>query len=238
MWPIIFRAGPITIYTFGVALAISLLAGSFLVWRQARKLGLSEEKTLDMLFLTVILSLIFGRLGYVYSHWGIFITDWSRIFLVVKYPGLSFDVSLVSGILISAVLAKNSNFSTLLVWDIFGLALVLASVFGFLGCFFDACVAGASPLTILVLAAVCLAWWAGLTFLSQVLSRSPSLAEISKRRGLFLLSYLIFQVTALGVLTRGLIYWLVLLALVIILIVRYYKLFLFFYDSISQRRTL
>lgn len=244
MLPILLRAGPVTIYSFGVAVAISVLVGSFLVWRQARKLGLSEEKVLDILFLTIILSLIFGRAGYVYAHWPVFSPDWSRIFLVGKYPGLSFSTSLVSGVAASGLLAKNSALSVALIWDIFSLAIIFAEALGLLGCFLDGCIAGVPVYLPLVLAVAAVWWWLGMTSLANLLSRRAELAEMSKRHGLFFLGYLIFQAVSLLMLTvvlrdqtKTVTYLIILVAVLLVFVWRYFKLLWFFYGAVSQKRS-
>ena len=244
MWPILLRLGSITVFSFGVAMAVSALCGSFLVWRQTRKQGLSEERVLDVLFLTILLSLLFGRVGYIYFHWATFSPDWSRILLVGKYPGLSFISSLTAGIIFSGLLAKNSGLPALLIWDIFSLAMSFALVTGLSGCFLDNCIIGMPIYTSLILALLALVWWGGLMFMSKIMTESAGLAEVSKRHGFFFLGYLIFQTFSLLMLTPGInvgnmvadAYLFILATLVLIFAVRYRKLFSFIYDSVSKKR--
>lgn len=244
MHPILLRLGPVTIYSFGVAMAIAVLAGSFLVWRQSRKRGLSEEKVLDILFLTIILSLIFGRAGFVYAHWSVFSLDWSRILLVGKYPGLSFLTSLISGVAISGLLAKNSAMPATLIWDVFFLAMTFALIPGLFGCFLDGCVADTPTYLILVLAVAAAAWWLGMMGLSKLLSSRAELSEMSKQHGLFFLGYLIFQTVSLLMLTSAIsnqsqvwAYWSILILALLVFVGRYWKLFSYVYDSISKKRS-
>jgi len=225
-------------------MAVSVLVGSFLVWRLSRKLGLSEEKVLDTLFLTIILSYVLGRLGFAYSHWSQFSPDWSRIFLIGKYPGLSFLTSLVTGILASGLLAKNYGLVATLIWDIFALAMSFVLSFGLLGCYLDGCVSAQPPYLTLILSLLALLWWLGMMGLSKLLSRRAELSEISKRHGLFMLGYLIFQSISLLMLVSAVTdrfqiaaLWIILILALLFFIGRYRELFSYLYDSISKKRS-
>lgn len=227
----------IPIHFFGLALAVAFLCVVFLVWKQARKLGLSEEKVLDTLFLTVIFSLIIGRLAYVYLNPAIFSLDISRAFLFTKYPGISFIPSLLTGIAVSGVLARNSGIATLLIWDVFALPMVFAEVFGLFGCFLDSCVQNISTATFTVLIIGSILWGILLVFISKFIENRAELSEISKKHGLLFLLYLLFQSISLLMLTAQSWLWVIMIASLGVFVVRYSKLLRHVYDSISKKRS-
>jgi len=78
MLPILFKFGPITIYSFGFVLGLGFFLTIFMAWRRLKDIGLTEEKILDMLILAtgagVFFSWIIFRLqNYPYrgvSLWG------------------------------------------------------------------------------------------------------------------------------------------------------------------------
>ena len=48
MYPELFSVGPVTIYSYGVLLAISYLLGLWLAMRRAKKWGLDANRILDL----------------------------------------------------------------------------------------------------------------------------------------------------------------------------------------------
>ena len=89
MSPIIFSAGPVTIYSFGFLLAVGVFIKSFVIWRRLRDLGFKEEKILDFLILSLFFGLIFSRLIFIFENWSSFGFHLSRWFLFVRFPGFS-----------------------------------------------------------------------------------------------------------------------------------------------------
>jgi len=100
MSPIIFSAGPVTIYSFGFLLAVGVFIKSFVIWRRLRDLGFKEEKILDFLILSLFFGLIFSRLIFIFENWSSFGFHLSRWFLFVRFPGFS-----VPGWLLGVLLA-------------------------------------------------------------------------------------------------------------------------------------
>ena len=78
MLPVLLTLGPITVYSFSIALGIGFFLGVFIAWRRLRDLGLDEEKILDAIILGSICGLVFSKLIYFaefypqggFSFWG------------------------------------------------------------------------------------------------------------------------------------------------------------------------
>ena len=201
MLPILLRLGPITIYSFGVFLSLAVLLASFLVWKQARKKGLPEEKVFDVFLLTVFTALIGARLGYVFSNWGVFGVDPSRIFLFNHYAGLSFSWGFVSGLGMMIASAKALEMEALLIADFFALAFSWAVIIGWTGCLLDGCLAAPASLTGgLIITSVIIA--GTLYFANKKAAASPNLADLARRSGLFASSYLIFFLSSILIVGR------------------------------------
>lgn len=90
MLPIIFSLGSFKLYTFGFLLAIGFFLLSFIFWRRLKELGFEEGKTLDLVINFGFWGLIFSRFFYVVSHYQDYLSQISRVFLIGRYPGLSF----------------------------------------------------------------------------------------------------------------------------------------------------
>ncbi|MCL4389818.1 MAG: hypothetical protein M1484_03510 [Patescibacteria group bacterium] len=200
----------------GLTLVISFLVFTFLVWNQARTRGLAQEQVLDTLLLATMLGLIAARAGYIYLHWGIFSNDLSRLILVVKYPGWEL-LPFVAAAGIATILASISfGLDWLLMLDIFGLASFPVLALGFLGTQNYSLSAVAALLTVLMF------------FLARQLRHNVFLADFSRRYGLFILGYLIFQLSSL-------LMWLPAAVILIILIARYWRLFKLLLYAIPKR---
>src|SRR3972149_4070272 len=90
MLPILFKAGPITIYSFGFFLTLGYLAGAFILWREGKRQGYNEERLLDLSVISLIAALV-GAGAYFVRRW-----KWS-FFQIADIGALSASVALVLG---------------------------------------------------------------------------------------------------------------------------------------------
>ena len=58
MHPILFNAGPITIYSYGVLLAAAYLLGLWMAVRRARAAGIDGNSIMDLLIWVIIAALV------------------------------------------------------------------------------------------------------------------------------------------------------------------------------------
>ncbi len=186
MRPILLKFGPITIYSFGVALFLAVLVAAFLIWKQARKRGLSEEKVFDCFLLTIFVGLIGARLGYVFTNWSLFSPDFSRIILVGHYPGFSFVWGLVSGMV-------TASFSGFLILDYFVLAFSWSLIIGLVGSWLDGSLKSRLVIVFFFLPAI-------------VLTALRQRIDFWRRSGLIFSSYLIFLAASLLMIDRNPVY--------------------------------
>lgn len=238
--PTVLSLGPLTVYSQGFVLALGFLLFLFLVWKEARRRGLSEEKIFDVVLVAVFLAFLTARLGTVWEHWQFFSTDPVRAILFLKYPGFSFVWGGAALFLFTLLGALASAVNPLAALDILSLSLPLVLSLGYLGCSLTPCfslpfwLAGALGVFWLVL---------GLfqSRLNAILSQKAQLAEISRRHGLFTLLYLIFQSLSLLITTSitssGKWEYLVITVLgVAVFLLRFGDLVKYTHDSISQKR--
>ena len=192
MLPVLLRFGPITIYSFGIFITLAVVAITFLVWRQARMRGLSEERVFDTLFLVIAAVLLIGRAIHVANNWIFFGEDFGRILLFLKYPGISFTGGLLGGIGVAIVVAKAFGLGVLETLDVLVFGLAMGMVVGLLGCFLDGCMTGQEWAPI-YLAGASFVWVLVLGFIEKQLLGKAELAGFYRRYGIFFLTYLIFQ---------------------------------------------
>ena len=192
MHPILFRLGPITIYSFGLLLAISVLVCSFLIWKRARQNALSDEKIIDVFILSLSSLVVGGRLIHVFLNWSFFQNDAGRVFLLLKYPGLSFGGGIAVALVVATLLSGLNGVNPWLLLDIFSFAFSVAAIFGFGGCYLDGCMANFPALTPLILMVVSALITLVLWFIDHRVKSTISLSKLHHKPGFIFLSYLQF----------------------------------------------
>ena len=143
MYPILLNLGPLVISSFGLFLALALLAGSFIVWRLINVYEIDQEKTLDLIFLTFFGGLIGSRLLFVVLNYQQF-HDTLRIVLINRYPGLNFWGGLFLSLLILGFFAARLKVNFWLIADIAAVGLMVALSLGSIGCLLAGCQYGIS----------------------------------------------------------------------------------------------
>ena len=142
MFPELFKAGPITIYSYGFCILVGVILGYWFMLRQGRKLyGLSADNISELFLWAILAVFVGGKLffffedpkGYLADP-GSFFTDMGRGFVFYG----SFLVAV-------PVLWWRFRKMNLPVWDMFdlvGIAGAIVHGFGKIGCFFAGCCYG------------------------------------------------------------------------------------------------
>jgi prolipoprotein diacylglyceryltransferase len=123
MLPVLLTIGPVTVYSFSLALGIGFFLGVFIAWRRLRDLGLDEEKILDAVILGSLSGLVFSRL----------------IFAAEFYPqgGFSFWGGLAGFLLVFFLFAKTQKWDFWQITDELTFAILPFAVLGQIGALLD-----------------------------------------------------------------------------------------------------
>ena len=135
MHPVLFKVGPVTIYTYGFFVFLGVIAGYLVCSRQAKREGLSRDKFADIFFWTILFSFLGAKLLYIIIEFKYFLKDP----LSVIRSGFVFYGGLISGLIVLRVLSRRQHIKPFKLLDIFCLGIPLAHAFGRLGCFFYGC---------------------------------------------------------------------------------------------------
>lgn len=146
MMPILIQFGPFFISSYGICLALAFFTSAFVIWRLLRSHDFSDEKIFDNILVVASFALIFSRIYFVATHWQVFELSWLRIFLVWKFPGLSFWGAFFGGLLALYVFTKLQHLSRAAFFDAYGLAVAFAAILVSLGVFLDGSVSGRETL--------------------------------------------------------------------------------------------
>ncbi|MBU1701845.1 MAG: prolipoprotein diacylglyceryl transferase [Candidatus Eisenbacteria bacterium] len=133
MIPILFRIGPLTLYSFGLMAALAFLAGRWVLLRGLDRRGIPAQEGEIYTWAALIGGLVGGHVYYLIEHWDEVLQDPFRT--IVSGAGLVWYGGLAGGVLAGLLVLKIKKHPLGPVADAFGPALILAYAFGRIGCF-------------------------------------------------------------------------------------------------------
>lgn len=131
MYPVLFRVGEIEITSFGVLVAMAMLAGLWLFERERRRSGLPEN-TLDAGMAGVFGGLVGAKVAWAVEHAG---REGPFLDLLLSRGGLSWFGGFAGGLLAGILVLRFRRQSVLAVLAAATPALALAHAIGRVGCF-------------------------------------------------------------------------------------------------------
>ncbi len=141
MHPILFKIGPITIYTYGVLIATAFFLGLALAARQARVEGEDPQKIMDLSFYILLSAIIGSRLLYIVVEYKEYISNPLRIFKVWE-GGLVFYGGFIMAMAVVIIYIRKHEMNLWKVGDILAPSVAIGQGVGRLGCFFAGCCYG------------------------------------------------------------------------------------------------
>jgi len=140
MHPILFKLGPITIYTYGVMVALGIFFGSLILVKLAEREGIRREDVVDAAFWSVISGLIGARLFFFLYNPHLAKPIYRVLFIweggLVWYGGVIF------GALTALYFVKKRGIPLWRFADIVSIALSVGLGFGRIGCTMSGCCYG------------------------------------------------------------------------------------------------
>lgn len=141
MHPILFRIGPISIYSYGVMMAMAFLVGIYMATRQARRMGVKPEIILDLSVYIILGALVGAKLFYILLNLKEYIAHPLLIITSIR-GGMVFYGGLLGAILASAWYLKRKRMPFWGVFDICAPSISLGQAIGRVGCFLNGCCYG------------------------------------------------------------------------------------------------
>jgi phosphatidylglycerol:prolipoprotein diacylglycerol transferase len=141
VYPELFSLGPITIYTYGVLLAVSYLVGLKLAMSRAKKRGLDSNRVLDLGIYIIIAALVGAKLL-------LFIVDFDQYkhnpweLLSLARSGGVFYGGLILAVAVAFWYIARHGLPFWTTCDVFAPGIALGHVTGRLGCFAAGCCYG------------------------------------------------------------------------------------------------
>ena len=141
MHPIICKIGPISIYSYGFAIAAAFFVCIFLLRVEARRQNLDPEKIYDLAFFILISGIIGGRILYVLLNLPYFLNDPLEI-IMLHHGGLVWFGAFGFASLAAIIYLKWNKLPVLKTLDLFAPYLALGHAIGRIGCFLNGCCYG------------------------------------------------------------------------------------------------
>lgn len=141
MHPELFKIGPVTIYSYGLFVALGFLSATLLAGYRAKKAGLSNERIMDLNIYSFLAAVFGARLLYVLTEWNYYMQYPGQIWKVWE-GGLVFYGGLITGLMFFFWYTKRHKLDPMMVADILVPGIALGQAFGRIGCFFRGCCYG------------------------------------------------------------------------------------------------
>lgn len=141
MHPVLIELGPLTIYGYGLMIAVGAACGLWLTSRLARLGGLDPDKTLNLLFWILISGLVGSRIAFVFLEPSFFLARPWEFFYLWK-GGLVFYGGVALALPVGLWLARRWKLPLLPTMDVVAPGLALGQAFGRIGCFLAGCCYG------------------------------------------------------------------------------------------------
>ena len=141
MLPIICKIGPLTIHSYGLMLAISVLVCTFLLTKDARPYGITSEVVFDLVFWVVLAGIIGARIFYIFLNLNFFL-QYPLEMMMVQNGGLAWQGGLILGSMVGVWYTKKNKLSLKNTLDLVAPYIALGESIGRIGCFLNGCCFG------------------------------------------------------------------------------------------------
>lgn len=132
MYPILFKFGPITLYSFGAFMALAALSAAWVVHAELKRLGKNPELASTIVFAAALGGLLGARLLFIIEEWSNFLA--APLSFIFTGAGFTWYGGFLGGIIAVSWVVKKNKIPWLVGADIAGPALAIAYGVGRIGC--------------------------------------------------------------------------------------------------------
>lgn len=140
MYPELFSIGNITIYTYGVFVALGFFVGMQYTIKYSNNI-IKKQKLYDFLFYVILFGIIGARFFYILLNLPYYLSNPLEILQVWK-GGLVYYGGFIAVLIFSFLYCRRKKINIVKLMDLFAPALALGHAFGRIGCFFSGCCYG------------------------------------------------------------------------------------------------
>ena len=128
--------GIVQIYWYSLCILVGMMVGMFVVYRETIKKKISDSLITNLIFYTIIVSIIGARLYYVIFDWGYYSKNPVEI-LEIWNGGLAIHGAIILGGIFLISYTKQHKLDTLKILDICSVGLIIGQAIGRWGNFFN-----------------------------------------------------------------------------------------------------
>ncbi|MBE6138619.1 MAG: prolipoprotein diacylglyceryl transferase [Firmicutes bacterium] len=128
--------GFIQIYWYSIMIFLGLLFGGWIILRESRRFGISEDFIINLFFFAVPISIIGARLYYVVFNWSYYSSNLLSIFKIWE-GGLAIHGGLLFGLIWIILYTRKYKVNTFRILDMVVVGLLLGQAIGRWGNFFN-----------------------------------------------------------------------------------------------------
>ncbi|HEY2920220.1 MAG TPA: prolipoprotein diacylglyceryl transferase [Candidatus Binatia bacterium] len=132
MYPIVFQIGPVTIYSFGVFMALAALCAAWVVHGELKRRGFNPELASTMVFAAAVGGLVGARILFIIEEWNNFLV--APLNYIFTGAGFTWYGGFLGGVAAVSWVVKKNKIPWLVGADIAAPALALAYGVGRIGC--------------------------------------------------------------------------------------------------------
>ena len=136
MNPILLDLGIVKIYWYSVMILLGLLIGGWLILKESKRFGISEDFIINLFFFAVPISILGARLYYVAFNWTYYSTHLSET-LMIWEGGLAIHGGMLFGLLWVIFYTKKYKVNTYRILDMIVVGLIIGQAIGRWGNFFN-----------------------------------------------------------------------------------------------------
>jgi len=132
MHPVILRLGPLTIYSYGLMMAIAFLTAAYLAGKELSRKGFDGELASTMVFWAAVGGLVGARIFAIFDDWSGFLAD--PLHVIFSGAGFVWYGGLIGGFLAVSWSIRANGLPWLITVDCIAPGLVLGHAIGRIGC--------------------------------------------------------------------------------------------------------
>lgn len=147
MYPVLFKIGDLTIYSYGAILAIDLFVSLYLYIKFSKYFKIDSELAFRIFIINIILLIFGGKIGYIFSHLNDYYKGNFFEFLInlpidFVYSGLAIQGAIIFSFVSLFFISKYYNINLWDLLDSFSLVSLFSIFIGRIGCLLAGCCYG------------------------------------------------------------------------------------------------
>ena len=141
MFPIICKIGPVTLFSYGLMLAVAFFVSSTLACREAKKQNYNPDDIFNLLFTAFISGIIGARIFYVFDNLVYYLKNPLEI-IMLQNGGLAWFGGLMLGVASVLIFLKIKKLPFYKTFDLIAPFAALGQAIGRIGCLLNGCCYG------------------------------------------------------------------------------------------------